>query len=425
MTMFRRRSMVLPAFCMLALGAVAPAAWAGNVGVRIYVDAWDPRQPAARSFQTYYDDPTVISRNISDAWEKARPQAASDLQAFLAERDIGGGFRTYGAAVTLNPISDFSIAPSPGGGAIVRLVVPQLSVTASFRTPGPAPNGLDPRFAITADLVISVDLEFGGAGKILGAASVSTALRNVRGPAALNDSARALKDLADLFNAMAKFVTGVDFEQGLIGILTSQDLTRKRLQPLIDANLKTLNDEFQSVPQIDRLLARRVWADRNRLTLYVAPRPLPDVPRTGTMTGRIWWNRPRSPAPAPGSGSPPACSSARRRCCSRMAPPSGPRRRRRPASSARLRTGRPPAPTGSRGSPPGCPTRCAPPAGSRRWPRMAARAPRSASSTRPRRSRRWAGPATPSRPMPPTATTPSRRAWRPETRSGRCRAARR
>jgi hypothetical protein len=274
---------------ILLVCAASPAARAAAVGVRIYIDPWNPQHPAENSFQTYYDDPTVISRNIIDAWESSRQQAVTDLQAFLAEHDIGGGFRTYDTNIVLNPISDFSIAPSGSNGAIVKLTVPQFSVAASFRTPGPAPNGLDPRFSVAADLVISVDLEFGTGDKVLRTASVSAVVRNVKGPDALNDSAQAIKDLADIFNAMVNFVTGIDFEQSLIGILTSQDLAKKRLQPLIDANLQTLNNEFQSIPQIDLLVSRHLWADRNRLTLYAAPKPLPAVPLTGSMTGRISW----------------------------------------------------------------------------------------------------------------------------------------
>ena len=258
-------------------------------GSRIYVDPWNSQHPNGNSFRTYFDDPTIISRDITDAWENSRADAVSDIQSSLAERDIGGGFRTYDATVTLNSISDFSVSPSGHDGAVVQFTIPNISIATSFRMPGPAPNGTDPRFVLSGDLVVSAYVSVGTNGKAL-TASVSAFIRNINGPTPLNDSAKVIDDAADIANAMINFVTGIDFKQSIIAVLSSQDLSKKRLQPLINANLQSINDQYAAIPELNLMLERKLWTDRSRLTLYVATRALPGVPRTGTMGGQITWD---------------------------------------------------------------------------------------------------------------------------------------
>ena len=106
----------------------------------------------------------------------------------------------------------------------------------------------------------------------------------------MNDSAKVIDSAADIANAMLDFVTGIDFKQTMIAVLSSQDLAKNSLQPLIDANLQTINDQYADIPGIDLLLSRKLWADNNRLTLYVAPNPLPNVLQTGVMSGQISWD---------------------------------------------------------------------------------------------------------------------------------------
>jgi hypothetical protein len=193
------RQAVIAAATVLAL-AVAPVAHAGStktigsstqvnlpvqpvvpIGVRI--DPWNPLRPTEDSFKTYYDDPSIISRAITYAWERTRGDTAAALQAKLKEHDIGGGFRTYNAAVVLPPISTFSIEPARlGSRVIVKFTVPQISLTTSFRMPTPAPSGLDPRFEVNAPVEVSIALGFSGNVAALTSASVSTVIGKVDGP---------------------------------------------------------------------------------------------------------------------------------------------------------------------------------------------------------------------------------------------------
>src|SRR6202142_4106239 len=116
----RSVSAALLAFVALLPCFVSSVAQANPVGVQIYVDAWSPLHPADASFQTYYSNSSIISDDITDAWENARGDATTDIEKTMTEHDIGGGFRTYDAVVVLNPISSFSIAPSTSGGAVVQ-----------------------------------------------------------------------------------------------------------------------------------------------------------------------------------------------------------------------------------------------------------------------------------------------------------------
>lgn len=262
------------------------------IGVRIYIDPWDPRHPAEDTFQTYYDQPEIISRIITDAWNKTRPEAAAELVAKLKERSIGGGFRTYNATVVLPAISTFSIKPSGHDGAKVTFTLPALSVTTSFRTPKLVPGSLDPRFQVTADLTIGIDFAF-NTNRNFTAANVTVQISNVHGPLGLDPTAKALQIVIDAFNALSKFLIGIDFTDAVVAVLNEDDPIHKSLQPIINDNLKGLNQKLQAFPPGLNWTTHKVWADNNRLTLYVATPPLSvlTLATNGSMTGHVSWDR--------------------------------------------------------------------------------------------------------------------------------------
>ena len=298
----------------LACAAVSPAAHAGStssksiggstqvnlpvqpvvpIGVRIYIDPWNPLKPTQDTFKTYYDDTSIISRVITYAWERTRADMASELRAKLAEHDIGGGFRTYNANIVLPPISSFSIAPPvQGSGAVVKFTVPRISITTSFRTPTPAPSGLDPRFRVSADVSVSISLGFLGKGKALSSASVSAVVSSVNGPEGLDDSTKAIQIVIDSFSALSKFLIGADFKEILVGYLNLKDPAKQELQSIINNNLNAINDKLGGIPPEVDWAARKIWADHNRLTIYVATPaiPIPNDARTGWMKGLISWD---------------------------------------------------------------------------------------------------------------------------------------
>ncbi len=310
--MIRPRNAHIAAALLLASLAAAPIVHAGStgstlfgnntqvlqpihpvvpIGVRIYIDPWNPQQPAENAFQTYYDQPEIISRIITDAWERTRGATAAGLVAKMKEHDIGAGFRTYNAKVALPSISTFSIGSWGTDGALVKFTVPNLSLTTSFRTPGPLASGADPRFQITADVTISVSFAF-NANKNFSTGTVTAVVSNVQGPLGLDPSAKALQIIVDCFNALGKFLLDIDFKQSLVDILNFEDPAQKALKPLIDANLKSFNDQLQALPAGLSWTAHKLWTDRNRLTLYVATPAfiVPQGTAPGWMKGQISWD---------------------------------------------------------------------------------------------------------------------------------------
>ncbi len=280
--------------CLVCAG---PDADAARIGARIYLQPWTPQDPD-QDLQTFYRNDSVISDDIDEAWGEASSQMTNDLPQMLAEHDIGGGFRTYNAVVTLNPISDYRLIPDRrGNGGMLEFTIPGFHIEMSIRSPKLTMirRQDDPRFSADADLVIQVAIGVAPSGpKILSVGSVNAVLRNLRGPDPMNDSAHALNDVAALPKALLSFLTGEDFDAIVEGVINQQNIARSRLQPLLDAKLDAINTLFGSIPGA-AFLPRKMWADHDRITLYAAPPAIPDeaVPRDGAIGGTISWDSTR------------------------------------------------------------------------------------------------------------------------------------
>lgn len=286
------------AFVVVAvMGLAVNGAAARSIGLRVWIQPWNPQRPSDDALKMYFDDPSILSATIADAWNKSRDGIATDFGIALQNYNLGGGFQTYNAGLALNPITGFKITRSGSDGAIVEFTIPNIVITTSFRVPDGLDRSVDPKFSLTESLVVKVQFQIGESGDLLRTASVSALVQGPDGgdlakPVGLNDSAKAIIAAADSANAIFKFIVGFDLEQALIDVVASQDPAKQRLQPTIEKELGTINAQFQNIPGLDLLLARKVWADNDRLTLYVAPKPIPvfAVKTYGTMRGRIEWD---------------------------------------------------------------------------------------------------------------------------------------
>ena len=287
------RRTLLPLFAattaIAGLMTLQPAA-ANPIGARIYVQPWDARNPSRDSVQTIYDNQTAISGTIDTAWNAARQAAMTALPQIFKEYDVGDGFRLYDIVVTLNAIPAYTLRQTGANTARLEFTIPATSVETSIRVPGPTPNGLDPRFKVSGDLVIDVELEFSDSSEqVLRAAKVDAVVQNVGLPQGENDSASAIESAAKISNDVYAFFSGTNYREKLLDSIDGQDLGQQALQPQINQGLDVLNAQFQRVPQLGALFPAAVWADHDRLTVYFAPKPI--SPSTnGSLSGAITWD---------------------------------------------------------------------------------------------------------------------------------------
>jgi hypothetical protein len=282
---------VVLVFCAV-LGGLSPAL-AKNIGVRVYAQPWNPADPSSDRAQAIVDMPDGLSQPVIKAWNDHLQETHDDIISQLENRDIGGGFRLHIVSVELGNLEQFSLAPTIGNAAKIQFVLANTRVTASVRTPGPLPSDSDPEFTISFDLVSSLPIGLGKDVSGLIRPSVYPAIHvNNFQKTANNDSAKALSATADAINSLVSFFTQLDFEQIMVQVLQEQNLVPQSFQQEINDEIAALDAQMAPAAPVGQQVQIKMWADHNRLTIYLAPLPLtlPNGSLTGTMSGSVDWD---------------------------------------------------------------------------------------------------------------------------------------
>jgi hypothetical protein len=287
----RHSHAVVFVFCAV-LGCVSPAL-AKNIGVRVYAQPWNPADPASDRAQAMVDLPDGLSQPVIKAWNDHLQETHDDIISQLENRDIGAGFRLHIVSVELGNLEQFSLAPTIGNAAKIQFVLANTRVTASVRTPGPLPSDSDPEFAISFDLVNSLDLGLGKEVSGLIRPNVTPVIHvNNFQKTPINDSAKALSATADAINSLVNFFTQLDFEQIMVQVLQGQNLVPRSFQQQINDEIADIDAQMAPAAPVGQRIQIKMWADHNRLTIYLAPLPLtvPIWSLAGTMSGSVDWD---------------------------------------------------------------------------------------------------------------------------------------
>lgn len=273
----------------LAALCVTTSVLAADVGARVYIQPWNPADPND-TVQTFFDQPKAFSEPITNAWNDNRQSVHDLLVAQLAEHDIGGGFRLHIESLVLGDANQFGVKPTGNNAAQLQFVLANTQITASIRTPGPAPSSSDPEFTISFDLLNTLDLTFSKDvnGLIHSGAGLGVHVQNFQ-KTAVNDSAKALDAAAAVINALVKFFTSFDLEQIALQVLEGQNLVGPSFQKAVNDKIQALNAQLAPAAPAGQLVQLKMWADNNRVTLYLAPLPIPVV-LNGTMSGGVTWD---------------------------------------------------------------------------------------------------------------------------------------
>jgi hypothetical protein len=281
------------AFCAL-LGCVSPAL-ATDIGIRVYAQPWNPADPSNDKAQARVDLPDGLSQPVIKAWNDHLQETHDDIVSQLDNRDIGAGFRLHIISVELGNLEQFALAPTSGNAGRIQFVLANTRVTASLRTPGPLPSDSDPEFAISFDLVNTLNLGLGKdvSGLIRPGITPAIHVNNFQ-KTPINDSAKALSATADAINSLVNFFTQLDFEQIMVQVLQEQNLVPRSFQQQINDEIAALDAQMAPVAPVGQLVQIKMWADHNRFTIYLAPLPLPltlwNGSLTGTMSGSVDWD---------------------------------------------------------------------------------------------------------------------------------------
>jgi hypothetical protein len=206
------RALILP--LLLASAAAITSAQTGVGGFRrVASEPFSGRVVLLNRLKSYPPGRRVgavsVRVPVSSAWQKVRPVLMQLLVGQLNERDIGSGFRTSRNELYLAENGTLFIG-TDGSGFTLRYVLAGNHLATSIRVPGPSPSGTDPRFGVSFDGELTIDVNRTASGGI--AAGPARLKLNVKRPTGENLTG----DLAIAANNLFKFVSGTDFiGQGL------------------------------------------------------------------------------------------------------------------------------------------------------------------------------------------------------------------
>lgn len=186
--------------------------------------------------------PRTISVNLMPIvmveWQNARQNIISDAEAFLRERDIGGGFRTSKSRLTIAEDGPMFVGWD-GRGFALRFVLANNSLSTYLRTPTPLGEDFDPGLVVGFDLEVTMDINVVNNQLIAGPARVQPKVgrpvgKNVTGAIAVaaNDLVKMLSG-TDFVGSFLSRVNGSDF-----GIPTGLNKELARLNPVLQGAAK-------------------------------------------------------------------------------------------------------------------------------------------------------------------------------------------
>ena len=153
----------LPPVAGFTLLAVAIAAQAGT-GARGFAQAWNPLTPDQPNVVPLFDEPSLVSDSLQEAWQRVRPRLCAQLQARMGVAGAARGETLRDITCLLDEQVALDVAPA-GQNALRASLAVSGYVEATSTTPDiiwgiGVDRAADPRFsvALTArvDLVLAV-----------------------------------------------------------------------------------------------------------------------------------------------------------------------------------------------------------------------------------------------------------------------------
>ncbi len=211
-------------------------------------------------------DTIVVGPVLKDAWAQARPELQAMAEAYLHERDIGGGFRTSANHLVLAEDGPL-FAGWDGRGFKIRWVLVGNKLSTRIRIPGPSAQSSDPALTLPFDLALTMDVDI--AGTRLTAKSMNLQVTGHR-PYGRNPTGKAAIALGDLI----RFVGGPDFAGQLLKQINQRPLS---LTSAVNRELERLNPALERATQGAAIVPGFDQANRNVQLTIVESGPGPVV----------------------------------------------------------------------------------------------------------------------------------------------------
>lgn len=265
------------ALAVLACGMpVGHAAQPVPVGVKVYLQAWNPLVPANDAPTTALASRDGISSSMNGAWDDGRKFLADGSQRgslrWRLEQPnlIAPGITLRFLSFNLNPLGPIELQPTGAGGFRIHWQIPDSYFDFKSTTPSVGGVGVsrdaDPEFSFRFDLDITLGASVSDTGG--GVPITVTEIRVV--PSHLNlDSHNLTGDAAKAAaDAVSTFMKGENFNSLLNDVLGGKNLAASQnngghdLVKLVNANLQPLNAQIAG-SGVMKYVRIGLWARRS------------------------------------------------------------------------------------------------------------------------------------------------------------------
>lgn len=286
---FARRAIATVLLPLLAgLGATSDAA----VGTKIIVQGWEPWNDNRQPTTVPIDDPQFISGPLMAAWTQVQGPLCDAMKATLSRPDlVRPGITLYNIGCQFNAL-DVKLRPLSQTRAKFIVSLPSSRIAATSTTPSLAqlgadapligaislPGATDPRFSVTLDAQVELDVEIGDAPAPLFTVRRARFVLKRADARGENITGKLGEWVA---SKVVPFFGGPNFEALAESRINGVEFSA--LRPLQQA-LKAVNDRVAPYAQYVRV---GTWMSSSRIALAFQPRSLAAPALAGEMRGTL------------------------------------------------------------------------------------------------------------------------------------------
>ncbi|HEY3348693.1 MAG TPA: hypothetical protein VGM13_02865 [Thermoanaerobaculia bacterium] len=261
---------------VLAAASLSLPLAASDVGLQVALEQWNPATPDQASMKVLFDSPSMVSFQVTQAWNQQRDQVCQEITATITKADaLSKGVSAYNVNCTMADVSEFHAAGTGvnQGRFTFRLVGNTLNFTTT--TPTVLGSYADPRFNTTYDVLVTVNALMQNGSPLL---KVTQAIGQIQNPhvAPGNFAADVLKG-----------VSGFIVQGGLDGVVAKSVAGQKmNLTGRINGSLGAANALLKA-PDGSKFAGGWVRKDK----IYIGFQPVMSVAASGGgwVNGKLKW----------------------------------------------------------------------------------------------------------------------------------------
>ena len=267
---------------LLAMAPTSFAAPAPPIGLKVYLQPWDPRTDDD-SVKTVLDSRDAISAGLSRTWSATRPALVAALAKALTKPDLlADGVTLYELKIDLNE-PELRLTPVSGDTLRAVLTLPDASFEAKATQPTVLGAYANPRCSahFTLDVTLAIRISDDRSRLLQSAFAPNDAPVTVRDFSAdsanfVCDAAKAALQTVGLWQKITREVNDANRPE--------YKSFNQTLRTELDAALAAIDAQVRVPAQFVRL---KVWSDATLPVVLFGVQSVPLPPHTGSVHGRL------------------------------------------------------------------------------------------------------------------------------------------